>query len=432
MRRWKPEPRRHGNSCAPSNKPETIQGFLFLPDSISLQKKSRQYKRNYKIKKGAPAVKITGSKWAKTIALITVLAVLSSCGLPRSGPNKREIFSGSVKKEGNAFVVSVNDHVTRATSTVPALGFTKDFRSAGLVGSDTIRPGDTLGLTIWENVSDPLLGVPGASATPLEEVQVDGSGFIFIPYAGRIRAAGNSPEALRRIITNKLDKQTPDPQVVVRRLAGDGATVSVVGAVGGQGVYAIERPTRTLSSMLARAGGVTVEPEIAQITVIRGNKRGKVWFQDLYKYPELDIALRGGDRILIEADTRAFTALGATGSQNRVQFTTQTLSALEAIAQVGGLSTSTADPTGVFVLRDERAEVANAVLGRNDLKGDQRMIYVLDLTEPNGMFQARDFAIRDGDTVYVTEAPFVQWSKTLSAFMGTLNSANTINTLAGN
>ncbi len=377
-------------------------------------------------------MKITGSTWAKAVALTAALAVVSSCGLPRSGPSKREIFAGSVLKEGDAFVISVNDHVTRTTAVVPALGFSKAFKNAGLVGSDTIRAGDTLGLTIWENVSDPLLGFPGQSATPLEEVQVDGAGFIFIPYAGRIRAAGNSPEALRRIITAKLDKQTPDPQVLVRRLAGDGATVSIVGGVSGQGIYAIERPTRTLSSMLARAGGIAVAPEIAQITVIRGNQRGKIWFQDLYKHPELDIALRGGDRILVEEDSRAFTALGATGAQNRVPFTTQTLSAIEAIAQVGGLSSNLADPTGVFVFRNEPEEIANAVLARNDLQGAQRMVYVLDLTEPNGMFQARDFVVRDGDTVYVTEAPFVQWSKTLSAITGSLSTADTLNTLAGN
>ncbi len=32
---------------------------------------------------------------------------------------------------------------------------------------------------------------------------------------------------------------------------------------------------------------------------------------------------------------------------------------------------------------------------------------------PTGVFLARDFVIRDGDTVYVTEAPFVQWQKTI-------------------
>lgn len=381
-------------------------------------------------------MKTRSTRWAKSVALTLVVAMVASCGLPRVGPNKREIYAGSVQRQGDAFVVSVNDRVTRATAVQPALGFTEDFKRAGLVGSDTIRPGDTLGITVWENVEDGLLVNEGVSAAVLDEVQVDGAGFIFIPYAGRIRAAGNTPEAIRRIITQKLDVQTPDPQVEVRRLAGDGATVSLIGSVGAQGVYPIERPTRTLSTMLAAAGGVVIEPEVAQITVIRGDQRSKVWFQDLFKHPEFDIALRGGDRILVEEDTRAFTALGATGTQARLPFDSPTLSAVEAIAQVGGLQSSTADPTGVFILRNEPADIANMVLGRNDLIGAQRMVYVLDLTRPNGMFMARDFAVRDDDTIYVTEAPFAQWSKVISALTGSLGSigsvATAVDTLGGN
>ncbi len=367
-------------------------------------------------------------RWARGVALLVAVSLVASCGLPRVGPNKREIFAGSVQREGDAFIVSVNDRVTRATSVVPALGFTEGFKNAGVLGSDTIRPGDTLGLTIWENVDDGLLAGEAANSTILEEVQVDGAGFIFVPYAGRIRAAGNTPERIRRIITERLEDQTPDPQVEVRRLAGDGSTVSLVGAVGGQGVYAIERPTRTLSAMLARAGGISIEPEIAQITVLRGDHKGKIWFQDLYENPKFDIALRGGDRILVEEDTRSFTALGATGTQARVPFDSQVISAVEAIAQVGGLMAAAADPTGVFVLRNEPAEIANQVLGRDDLIGAQRMVYVLDLTEPNGMFMARDFVIRDQDTLYVTEAPFTQWNKVIAALTGTLGAVSTLTT----
>ena len=367
---------------------------------------------------------------ARAIALLAAVSILASCGLPRVGPTKREIFAGSVQRQGDAFVVSVNDRVTRATAVVPALGFSETFQSAGVVGSDVINPGDTLGLTIWENVDDGLLSGEASNSTILEEVQVDGSGFIFVPYAGRIKASGNSPEAIRRIITSKLEEQTPDPQVQVRRIAGDGSTVSLAGAVGGQGVYAIERPTRTLSAMLARAGGITLEPEITQISVIRGQQTERIWFQDLYKNPRFDIALRGGDKILVEADTRSFTALGATGTQARVPFESQTLSALEAIAQVGGLLSTTADPTGVFVMRNEPAEVANQVLGRTDLIGAQRMVYVLDLTQPNGMFMARDFVVRDQDTLYVTEAPFAQWSKTISSLLGSFGAVNTLATTA--
>lgn len=370
-------------------------------------------------------------RWAKPIALLAAISIVASCGLPQVGPNKRQIFAGSVQKEGDAFVVAVNDRVTRATAVVPALGFSSGFLSAGRLTSDTIRPGDSLGLTIWENVDDGLLAGAGTSATILEDVQVDSAGFIFVPYAGRVRAAGNTPEQLRKVITSRLEEQTPDPQVQVRRLAGDGATVSLVGAIGGQGIYPIERPTRTLSSMLAKAGGVTILPEIAQVIVIRGNMRGKIWFQDLYDNPQLDIALRGGDRILVEEDSRSFTALGATNSQARVQFQTQNLSALEAIAQVGGLISSSADPTGVFILRNEPAAIAGQVLGRDDLVGAQRMIYVLNLKEPNGLFLARDFVIRDQDTLYVTEAPYAQWTKAISLLASPLGPITSVTSLAG-
>ncbi len=366
---------------------------------------------------------------ARAAALLALAVALGGCGLPRSGPNKSEIFAGSVLKEGDAFVVTVNPHVTRSTAVIPALGFSSAFRNAGVMGSDIIAPGDTLSITVFENVrDDPLLGNTGQRVTPLEVVQVDGQGYIFIPYAGRIRAAGNTPEALRQAISRKLDEQTPDPQVTVERVAGDGSTVTVSGAVGAQGVFAIERPTRTLSAMIARAGGVAIEPEAAIVRVNRGGQSGKIWLQDLYSNPTLDIALRPGDRIVVERDTRAFTVLGATGAQSRVPFETQTLSAIEAIATVGGLNTTLADPTGVFVFRNEPAVIANTVLGRNDLQGDQRMVYVLDLTQPTGMFEARDFVIRDGDTLYVTEAPFVQWQKTLSAITGTVGAADGIAT----
>jgi polysaccharide export outer membrane protein len=241
-----------------------------------------------------------------------------------------------------------------------------------------------------------------------------------------VKAAGQTPEGLRDVITRKLDPQTPDPQVIVQRLAGNGSTVTVSGSVAGQGNFPIDAPTRTLSAMIAKAGGSTLPLPVAVVNVTRGNRTEKVWLADLYSNPRLDIALRPGDMIVISQDTRAFVALGATGSQNRVPFQTQTLSALEAIATVGGLNSNIADPTGVFVLRNEPAEIANSVLGRTDLIGDQRMVYVLDLTKPTGLFEARDFLIRDGDTVYVTEAPFVQWNKTIGAITGTANQASTV------
>jgi polysaccharide biosynthesis/export protein len=374
-------------------------------------------------------VRLNGGKAANAVALISVLVLVAACGLPRSGPTKKQLLSGSVEEQGNAFVVDVTSEVARVTAVQTSFGFSSAFQNAGLVGADTLSPGDILNIVVFENVKDdPLLGNTGQRVSGLTEVQVDGQGYIFIPYAGRIKAAGQTPEGLRQAITRKLEEQTPDPQVTVSRAAGNGSAVSVSGAAAAPGVYPIEAPTRTLATMLARAGGVTIDTDVAIVRVTRGKHTGKVWLTDLYESPGLDIALRAGDRIIVEEDSRSFIALGATSGQNLVPFTSETLSALEALAIVGGLSSQAADPTGVFVLRNESEAVARAVLGREDLVGDQRVVYVLNLTEPNGLFEARDFQIRDGDTVYVTEARFVQWQKTLSAITGTAGAASTIAT----
>jgi polysaccharide export outer membrane protein len=381
---------------------------------------------------GTRAVNSRVSTTTKVVVLLASVGLVTSCGLPRSGPNKREIYSGSVDKKGDAYIVPVTPAVSAATAVQPSFGFSDSFRNAGLVASDMISAGDTVNILVYENVKDdPLLGNSGQRVSSLNAVQVDGQGYIFIPYAGRIKAAGQTSEGLRQAITRKLEDQTPDPQVTVSLAAGVGSTVSISGQAGANGVYPIDASTRTLATMLAKSGGVTIDPGIAIVRVTRGGHTGKIWLKDLYQNPSLDIALRPGDKIMIEEDSRQFIALGATGTQNTVPFESATMSALEAIATVGGLSTNAADPKGVFVLRDESEAIARAVLGKPELIGDQRIVYVLNLTEPTGLFEARDFQIRDGDTLYVTEAPYVQWQKTLGAITGSTavasNLANTAN-----
>tara|TARA_R110002124_G_scaffold106467_4_gene258275 strand:- start:18421 stop:19470 length:1050 start_codon:yes stop_codon:yes gene_type:complete len=343
-----------------------------------------------------------------------------------------EIFAGSVLREGDAYIVAVGDRVNRAANVPLALGFSDSLRNARVLGGDTIRVGDTVTLTVFENVPEGLLASADARGARLTELQVDSQGFIYVPFAGRVRASGQTPEGLRGAIARQLDEQTPDPQVYVTRTVGDGATVSVVGEVTTQGVYPILRSTRRLTAMLAAAGGVSIPTQTAMVTLTRHSVSDRVWLDDLFDNPELDIALRGGDRIYVEQDQRRFSVLGATGEQALVTFDSRTLTAIEALARVGGLAPARADPTGVFVFRDEPAEIARNVLGRQDVVGDQRLVYVLDLTAPNGVFLARDFQIRDGDTIYVTEASAVQWNRQISVLTGTLGATGAAVTAATN
>ena len=362
----------------------------------------------------------------RTLALLAAAVAVASCTVSRDGPSKREIFEGSVMRSGDAHIIMVNKRVSEAANQPQGLGFSHALRSGALMGGDTIRPGDVIRLNVYENVPEGLLAPSGANNAIVEEVQVDDAGFIFVPYAGRIRAAGHSPDALRRILTQSLDEQTPDPQVMVARAPGDGATVSVAGGVGAQGVYPITRASNRLTSMIATAGGLNVPLETAQVLVTRGNRQDSAWLQDIYSDPSLDIAMRANDRILVRADQRAFTVLGATGTASRMTFDTRQISAIDAIAMVGGLDPLRADPTGVFIFRDEVPQVATEILGIGQFVSDVRFVYVLDLTAPTGMFNARDFKIRDGDTLFVTEASSVLWARQISALTGALTAAGSV------
>ncbi|HMQ94790.1 MAG TPA: polysaccharide biosynthesis/export family protein [Amaricoccus sp.] len=367
---------------------------------------------------------------AHCAAAVLVAAALAGCTLPRSGPTAGEIKAAARAPVGDMHIVNVTPGIAAAARSSETLAFSEAFVTAAPVSSDTIRPGDALSVTVWENVDAGLLAGVGQKVTALDRIQVDESGQIYVPYAGRLQAAGMTPDALRAEIVAKLEVQTPDPQVEVARVAGDGATVSVMGGVRDPGVYPIETPTRRLSAMLAHAGGVVLVPDIAQIQMERGGRTGRIWLQDLYDNPRLDVALRAGDRIIVEEDRRSFTALGATENQSRVNFNKRDMSALEAIAAAGGLNGNAADPTGIFVFRSEPSSIANRILGRSDLVGEQQVAYVLDLTKPDGLFSARQFIIRNNDTVYVTEAPFAAWSRVLGTGATVVSLAGSVAAIA--
>ena len=359
-----------------------------------------------------------------------MLLALGACGLPRSGPSTSEILAGSVENGGQTNIVYVDDRVARVATVETPLGFSRTFLNAGAISVDRIRAGDILSITIWENVENGLLVALGASSTTLNKIQVDQLGNIFVPYAGVVRASGRTPEELRIDITQLLARQTPDPQIEVRREAGEAAVVNVVGGVNGQGVYALSAANRRLTSVLAVAGGVTTDAAGTKITVQRGGESGSVWLRDLYANPENDINLRAHDRIIVEKDQRYFSVLGASSGQTRVDFLSRTPNVVDALSAVSGLNGQVADPRGIFIFRMEPAEIANAVLETDEFTTPQRVAYVIDLTKEESIFTAQSFSIRDRDTVYVTEAPFVSWSRVLETIAGTVNTIDSIATIA--
>ncbi|MEM7178623.1 MAG: polysaccharide biosynthesis/export family protein, partial [Pseudomonadota bacterium] len=365
------------------------------------------------------------------LALITV-GLVASCSLPRSGPSTEEVTAIPEESHGLTFdVIPVTPEVARITHIDETAGFQISLAESGLEPTQLIADGDIMSITVWENIDEGLLNPQGIGASQLPNSVVDDRGMVFVPYVGLIRASGRTLNAVREEIQQKLAEKTLNPQVDIFPIDKAGRMVSVQGSVNAPGLYPIENPTRKLLPMLARAGGISADPKTTRIRIRRGRIVGEISVQDLYDNPDNDIAVRSGDAIVAERDRRVFTALGAISGQQSVPFPERDVTVIRALGLVGGLLDARADPTGVFIFREEPAEIANRLVPGAGYTEPAKMAYVFDLTEPGALFLAGDFMMRDDDTLYVTTAPYVRWIKIMQAISPIVGFGGSVRALGG-
>lgn len=118
---------------------------------------------------------------------------------------------------------------------------------------------------------------------------------------------------------------------------------------------------------------------------------------------------------MLSQNKRMIDVFGAAGAQGQAHITAENFTLTDALAQAGGLSTSRAHTEGVFVYRRSAAQ--------------GQVLYRFDLGKPEGTFLAAAFQMRDRDIVYITEAPFVAFSKVLDAIQGTAASGDALTSL---
>ena len=359
---------------------------------------------------------------AATVLLLAVL--LGACSaLPRAGP--RTVDMTAPAADGlEGLVTALTAEVAALTQQPEPRGFPPAFFTAPEVDPTRIGVDDVVDLAIWETSEEGLLS-QGGGAARLEGIVVDDAGRIFVPYVGTVQAAGTTPAQLREHIRRALAPLTLEPQVDVRLREPRSRAVTVQGAVARPGAYTIERTTRRLTPMLAIAGGATLPPEQTEVVVRRGRDSGAIMLEDLYRDPDIDIPLAPQDIVVLNAIRERFVVLGATRVQGELTFPTRRLNLLRAIGAARGLIDFDADPTGVFVVRWEDPAIADQLLPGAQPGGlppgpGRPIVYRLDLSAPQGLFVAQAFDVRDGDGIFVTNAPLTELRKFLQLFMAVL------------
>lgn len=277
-----------------------------------------------------------------------------------------------------------------------------------------IAPGDQISVTVWNTEQNSLLNAGEQRFVPLMNIRVSPGGSIFLPYLGDIRVEGMSPEHAREVIQEKFIAVAPAAQVQLELAEGRQNAVSLVGGVNQPGTFPLPDQAYTVLSLIAEGRGVREQLNNPQIRLIRGDDIYGTSVDRLFANPALDTTLRGGDKVIVQADDRYFLSLGAAGSEAVHPFTKDSFSALEALSIIGGVSDTRADPQGILILRQYPAAAI-----RQDGTGpvQERVVFTLDLTSADGLFSAGQFRIHSGDLVYATESPVTR-AQTILTLIG--------------
>lgn len=367
----------------------------------------------------------------KLIFLAVAVIALGGCTLPRGAALTGEVLKQHSSDKPTFAVVPVTQDNVRDIARWPATGWSGSYRwikgGRGPQGS-VIKSGDRLNLVIWDSEENSLLTTAGQKTVALEGIQVSPSGTIFVPYIDEISVSGLSPDKARLRIQERLEPSIPSAQVQVTVAPGRGNSVDMVAGVARPGTYPLPDRNSSILSLIAQAGGVSEALENPLVRLIRAGQEHEIRAQKLFSDSGANIALRGGDQVIVQEDDRYFTALGATGSERLVPFETETVNALEALSIIGGLNDVRANPRGVLILRDYPASAL-----RTDGSGPEmeQTVFTFDLTHASGLFAARKFNIHPGDTVLATESPVTAARTVLELIGSAFGAARTASNTSG-
>lgn len=351
------------------------------------------------------------------LAALALLALAGCTQLPAAGPSVMAIQNGSTVSEpddGRYLTFALDEPLARIVGPWRPRTFAERFAIRSGPRGQPLGIGDTVKIRILEAGDNGLFANEQSRGADFE-VQIDETGHVFVPYVGRVRAAGRPIERFRASIQEALNDKAIQPQVLVTVTGNQANAVVVVGDVNKPGRYPLNVGGTRLLDAVALAEGSKFPTYESMVTLKRGRQTGSILLEDLFLVPDNNVFLRPSDEILLAYSPQTYTLLGAVKDPREIKFESKTVTLAEAVGRGGGLDDLAADVSGIFLFRYEEPEVLKAA--RPDFvwtrPGKVPVVYRLSLGEPRGFFVARSMWIRDKDIVYVATAPSVEYLKFL-------------------
>ncbi len=362
-----------------------------------------------------------------SVVPILAAAFLSGCALfPTSGPSVKEVEQSAQPAAANAIqIVEVDDAVTRRLLSQRKQTLFSEALGNAASASHLVGAGDVLEVSIWEAPPATLFGVgtldargtvSGVRATVLPEQVVNNEGFISVPFAGRIQAAGRTLQAIEAEVVKRLTGKANQPEALVRLARNVSSNITVVGEVTNSTRVPITPSNEKLLDVLAAAAGVRQPVNKMTIQVTRGQNVYALPLDTIIRDPRQNVRMQAGDVVTALFQPLSFTALGATGKNEEINFEAQGITLAQALGRVGGLRDDRTDVKGVFIFRFEPADALKwprqPVMSTPE--GMVPVIYRIDMRNPASFFVMQSFAINNKDLLYVSNAPIVEFQKFLN------------------
>ncbi|MFC4256571.1 polysaccharide export protein [Altererythrobacter xixiisoli] len=361
--------------------------------------------------------------------LAVPLAACSSLGA--SGPSTSSVrkieatqYDGSDVK-----IIDLDNQVVRRVAAVRnSRNFSEIFGEAAVVDT-VIGYGDALDISMWEAPPAVLFGAMGADVRPPAGISIAQSaalpgqvvgndGLVSVPFVGRVQAAGRTPAEVQHEISARLRGKANDPQVVVRLVQNETRNVTIIGEVAASRRVPLSARGERLLDAIAAAGGSRQPVGKTTIQLSRGATVAAMALDDIIRNPAQNVRLLPDDVVTVLFQPYSFIALGAVNQNAEVPFEGGGLTLAQALGRTGGLRDERADIRGVFVFRMEDPAALDpsvTATARTTLDGRVPVVYRLNLSDASSLFAAQDFAIRDRDILYISNAPGTDLQKFLNS-----------------
>ena len=359
---------------------------------------------------------------ARFVMLGGAIALGGCTIIPSSGPQSDDIIAQGTASGPEYGLVPLNPETIAILHKYEPKGLAGAFTDRRPPASIVFGIGDVVSVTIFEAAAGGLFipaeaGVRPGNYVTIPDQSVDNDGFITVPYADQIRAAGRTALDIQRAIIERIGNRAIEPQAVVSMSSQRTSLISVLGEVNAPARYpasAAGAGDRVLDAV-TRAGGIKGQGFESWVMLERAGKRATVPFENLVYSPENNIYVRPGDRVYVYREQQKFMAFGASGQSGEFNFDAWRINLSEAVGKAGGLLDSQADPGAVFLYRREPREVA-AQLGIDISRFKTEtvpVIFSVNLRDPGGFFLATKVVMKTQDILYVSNAKSVDATKFL-------------------